>query len=240
MSISSGTRIGETRAKGSSGCETGCSLFGQYIDDTFGVEFLRPMQLPVQEHPLGPLHADPPLEQVVRPHPGEEIEQYFGESELGLSLRDEDVACEGRLEAAAEGIPLNEGDGDNGEVEADRMRIEHVDALLRVPTKRFGVVFLQAADEKGEVAPEVEHSGSHGRKDDVPDPPPLSLDIRRSLDLHLEAAQFLKHFEAEAGTRMRREVAPEGAVLRLESSAEITIRRRMGKDSRRRYIHNLL
>ncbi len=206
------------------------SLLGQYIDDPFGVKFLGPMKLPVQEHPFRPLHADPPLEQVVRPHPGEEVEHDLGEPELGLFLRDEDVARKGRLESTAEGVPLDEGDGGDGEVEAYRMRIEHVDAILRVPAKRFRVVFLQAANEKSEVASEVEHPGSRGRKDDVPDPPLLPLVLRRSLDLPLEAAQFVQHLEIEAGSWVRCEVAPEGAVLRLESRAEMPIRSRMGKE----------
>jgi hypothetical protein len=121
-------------------------LVGQYIDDLFGVEILCPVKLSVHEHPFRPLHADPPLEQVVRPHSGEEVEHDLGEPEMGLFLRDEDVARKGRLEAAAEGVPLDERDGGDGEVEADRMRMEHVDALLRVPVKRFRVVSLQAAD----------------------------------------------------------------------------------------------
>jgi len=111
------------------------------------------------------------------------------------------------------------------------MRVEHVDALLRVPAKRFRVVFLQAADEKAEIAPEVEHAGSHGRKDDVSDPHAPPFVVRESLDLLLEPAQFLQDLEVEAGAWMRREVAPEGAVLRLESRAEMPIRSRMGADS---------
>jgi len=39
------------------------------------------------------------------PHPGKEVEQHLGESELGLFLRDDDVASKGRLEAAAEASP---------------------------------------------------------------------------------------------------------------------------------------
>jgi len=89
---------------------------------------------------------------------GEGAEGYFGKAEFGAALGDQVGSAQCRFEAAAEGAPLDQGDGGDlvrrGEYPPHQIQAAH-----RVGAQRAGVAAFDAGLEVGEVAAQGEMAG---------------------------------------------------------------------------------
>ena len=179
---------------------------------------------PAAQHQLvRPRAVEPPAQQAVRPHPREKVEQDLRQTELGASLGDDHVAAQHGLEAAAQGIAMHHGDGEERQVALDQVVIDGVDAGVGVaPELGFGARADQPR-EQGEIAAEVPDSG-HGRGPDHAaqgHAGGVGRPGQPLLDTGLQGSDLVEQPRREAGPLGMVEHAPQGALIGFEPDREL-------------------
>ena len=109
------------------------------------------------DHAFGQGRCDPTGQETESTHAGEESELDLGKPESGFAFGDDDIGREGRFEAAAQGLALNQGDGAQAAVVASEIVLEQIGAGMGIGRQGVGVASFDQFDEQGQVAAEAEH-----------------------------------------------------------------------------------
>ena len=87
------------------------------------------------------------LQEGIGPHPWKQVEQNFRKSETRLTLRDQHVGGQSRLEATAQAFSLNQRNGRDRKSVSDVVSIQHFDAGTAVGEQCVAIPCLDQAHE---------------------------------------------------------------------------------------------
>jgi hypothetical protein len=111
--------------------------------------------------------ADAAAQQAVGAHAREQVEQDLGQAELRAPLGHDDVVAEHGLEAAADRIALNQGNGQDRQIHAEIVVVDAVDGAVAIGAQRLLVLGADQAGEGGEIAAHAPDSGRAGGPGEV-------------------------------------------------------------------------